>query len=506
MPCRTTDTSINEAELSVDELFRVQCRIETLLGLHFPRERWQDLTRHLQSATSDAGMESCREFVRELLKAPPNPRILQRLSRELTIGETYFKRDPQFWKHFSLHVLQPLIRQRREQGKQSLRFWSAGCSSGEEAYTLAILLHQHIPDPEAWEIRIEATDLDGHFLNLAREGVYRPWSFRQTSQQWKQNYFEPAGGHHLWKIKTTFTRWVRFSQINLITFADTPYLYSNFSAGPAFDAILCRNVLMYFSPQQAAKTLRSMRQRLSPRGILVLSAVESLIAQRSGFTTENWPGSVVVRDQLPEPTELPSIPIQASEKTTSSITKPCEPSVSTHKVSEAPSALHQIETAKALYSRQSYQESLDIAMNIYRNPSGLIQQTECAILITRCYANLKQWDEAERWARSITRINRLEPMAYWLLAIIDLDREQLPEALKWLDDLLYLQPDFILGHYFGGLINARLQRSSAARRHLRNCRNYLDQLSPDTQLPEGDGLTADDLLHLINQTLKDLPT
>ena len=119
------------------------------MGLHFPRERWGDLQRGLAGAAQELGFEDAAACVTCLLSAPPTKAQLQVLASHLTIGESYFFRDRQTLEAFADNILPELIRARRGRD-QRLRIWSAACCTGEEPYSLAILLHQRLPDLREW--------------------------------------------------------------------------------------------------------------------------------------------------------------------------------------------------------------------------------------------------------------------------------------------------------------------------------------------------------------------
>ncbi|MDX2078797.1 MAG: CheR family methyltransferase [bacterium] len=187
----------------------------------------------------------------------------QKIIHILTIGETYFMREK---AHFDLMrelILPPLIAKRRESGNLYLNIWSAGCASGEEAYSLTILLHELLPDIDRWNIHLLGTDLNGRSLALARAGVYREWAFRQVDDNFKQTYFDPVPEG--WRIKPFLSVRVSFRHANVL----------EAMPAPQFDLILCRNVLLYFSPASAIKAETIFHEALAPNGALLLGHAET---------------------------------------------------------------------------------------------------------------------------------------------------------------------------------------------------------------------------------------
>ncbi len=188
----------------------------------------------------------------------------QAVIHTLTIGETYFMREKAHFDLLRHDLLPPLIAKRRDFGNLYLNIWSAGCASGEEAYSLAILLHELLPDIARWNIHLLGTDLNGRSLALARAGVYREWAFRQVDDGFKQAYFDPAPDG--WRIKPFLARRVSFRHANVL----------ETMPAPQFDLILCRNVLLYFSPTSAMKAETIFHEALAPSGVLLLGHAETI--------------------------------------------------------------------------------------------------------------------------------------------------------------------------------------------------------------------------------------
>jgi chemotaxis protein methyltransferase CheR len=177
--------------LDPELLSAVSQSVEAQLGLHYPPERWGDLERGLRGAAMDLGFESMEKCARELALAKLGQEQIDSLAAHLTIGETYFFRDPLVFEILASQVLPALAEERRESTKQ-LRIWSAGCCTGEEPYSIAIALRRAIPDFDDWHITILATDINPRFLHKAVAGVYGPWSFRGVPVETRDKWFRRA--------------------------------------------------------------------------------------------------------------------------------------------------------------------------------------------------------------------------------------------------------------------------------------------------------------------------
>lgn len=220
---------------------------------------------------------------------------VEALALQLSVGETYFFREPAAFELIERELLPPLIEQRRRSTRR-LRLWSAGCCTGEEAYSLAIVLNRLIPDMASWDILIQGTDIHPGFLAHAEGGIYGDWSFRGMASASRQEGFE-ALDEERWAVRPALRRLARFRFGNLAR---------DETAGEAFDLILCRHVLMYFEPQQAQRALHRLQAALVDGGWLLVAAAEthavahrSLAPLRCGDTVVHRKGGV--RPELTRP-------------------------------------------------------------------------------------------------------------------------------------------------------------------------------------------------------------
>ncbi|HXK61372.1 MAG TPA: protein-glutamate O-methyltransferase CheR [Acidobacteriota bacterium] len=214
------------------------------------------LTKRLRAL----GLKSFDEYL-NFLKV--NPAELTTMVDCLTTNKTNFFREIHHFNYLREEFL-PKYKQR----SCRIRFWSAGCSSGEEAYSLAILLNEELPDRKRWDVRILATDISTRMLAKAREAVFEEESLREVPPLWRQKYFvclsrEPR----LYKVCDDIRRMVRLARLNLMD--DWPM------AG-FFDAILCRNVMIYFDKPTQEKLVGRFWELLAPGGLLLVGHSESL--------------------------------------------------------------------------------------------------------------------------------------------------------------------------------------------------------------------------------------
>ncbi|MEG3924562.1 MULTISPECIES: CheR family methyltransferase [unclassified Microcoleus] len=219
----------------------------------------------------------------------------------LTTIESYFMRDKGQFALLNRVIFPELIEQKRKLhqtlGKQpTLRIWSAGCSTGEEPYSLAIVLKQLIPDWEEWKILILGTDINEKVIKKAPQGVYSHWSFRLVEPQIQKEYFHQREND--WEINLELRQSVNFSCVNLIT-DEFPNIYQNLYN---IDLILCRNVFVYFEHKYISLVLKKFSNTLRPGGYLMTGHAEVYGQIMNEFEPKIFPESVVYqrRDAVPE--------------------------------------------------------------------------------------------------------------------------------------------------------------------------------------------------------------
>lgn len=196
---------------------------------------------------------------------------VETLAARWAIGETYFFRDADVFARIE-QALQSALDAAGD--ARPLRLWSAGCSSGEEAYSLAIVAQRVLSTRPGRSVEIVATDIHPGLLQRAREGVYGDWSFRGVAPGWREAHLERRGDG-AWAVPAALKQRVRFEHLNL---ADE---HTPMPAG--CDLVLCRHVLMYFEPAQARRTVERLRAALRPGGCLVVGPAEAQPGLFDGF-------------------------------------------------------------------------------------------------------------------------------------------------------------------------------------------------------------------------------
>ena len=248
--------------------------VESRTGQRYAEGRLTEVAAKAARFFREAGEETWESFVGHLTWPEKNA-LFDRFVETLTVGETYFFRHHPYFAAIESLVLPETIG-RRQQTRQ-LRIWSAGCSTGEEAYSLAIVVQRLLCGAADWGVSILATDLNEAFLARAEDGLYGEESFRETDEEFKSTYFTRIGSTY--KIRDEFRRGVKFRRLNLVD-AEYPSVENGTAQ---MDLILCRNVLMYFAPDRSRKVVERLRAALVPGGWLVVGPSDPLPGLLAGF-------------------------------------------------------------------------------------------------------------------------------------------------------------------------------------------------------------------------------
>jgi chemotaxis protein methyltransferase CheR len=269
--------------LRPEEFRMLRDLVNTHAGLHFGDDALVVFDRRLGERVAELQLSGFDEYYKYLRFNVRGPTELEEVVERLITTETYFFRQEYQLRAFSRELLPRLAES--NQSSKRLAIWSAGCATGEEVYTLAILA-QESGLFDGWEVRIFGSDISRHNVAFARRGVYRATSFRTTSPEARRSYFEdvPEGA----RVRDSIRRNCHFGQLNLI------------DAGRAsivgrVDVVFCRNVLIYFDLRSRKTVIENLYERLFPGGYLLLGHSESLLNVTTAFELVHLSEDLVYR-------------------------------------------------------------------------------------------------------------------------------------------------------------------------------------------------------------------
>ena len=461
--------SMSETSRSiVGELVRLRA------GLWFPANRQHDLDVGIQRAMRRLGTGEQSAY---LARLRADAAVLDDLIAELTVGETYFFRDPAQFDLLRTEVL-PEIRRLRGAG-HSIRMWSAGCATGEEAYSLAILAEE---EGLAAQVAILATDITRTALARAREASYGDWSLRGRSREFVDRYFQRRGNRVV--IAPRFRRAVEFKYLNLAFDA-----YPSFLTGTwGMDLVLCRNVLIYLDARSVGDVAKRLYASLAAGGWLITGPSDPLLADHAPFAVTATPAGVIYR----KPADSPAFASAAPKvDPVAAIVEPEPPGAAD--LAASPPAAGPGEPATASGAEPVSRARVAAADGDWHRVVALTEAAtgaEAGILRARALAGLGRGEAAERVAReAAARYPTFTELAFLhAILLMGLDRDGEAEAA--MRRALYLDRSLAAAHFALGAVLRRLGRRQAAARAYRNARDLARARPADEIVPLSDGEPA----------------
>jgi len=442
-----------------------------------------------RAALSDPGVYLARLAV--------EPALLDDLVAEITVGETYFFREPRQFAIIQDEIVPGLLSHRLR--GHPLRIWSAGCATGEEPYTLAIIVRTQGLEDTA---HIVATDLSRAALAQARQARYTRWSLRGVPDEVIRTYFEHVGGRFV--LTPAVRDAVEFRYLNL-----AEDRYPSLSTGIwGMDLILCRNVLIYFDPETVARVARRLMDSLSDRGWLLLGASDPTLSDlvpcdvvvtgaglayrrpgrggiRPGATASVRPTlAFPALSEAPEP-PTPLLTVLPAEEPDSS-------------VEEQPQAGVPGDAAHC-YAVRDYERAAELAGRLVQHGG---RDPSLWIVLVRSLANRGQLDAAGRACAAAVDRHRTSAELTYLHALLLAESGRYADAAAAARRALYLDRGLIVAHLALGGALARLADTGGARRAFRNAEMLLAAMSPEGIVPASDGEPAGRLAEMTRVQLR----
>jgi chemotaxis protein methyltransferase CheR len=257
---------MSTAELQLDNVTFAYVRdlVCKQAGIALAADKDYLVESRLLPLAKERGFRSIREFISELRQSPFGETHAL-VVEAMATNETSFFRDAHPFRALKDDVLPSLVAARR--AARTITIWSAACSTGQEPYSIAILLAEHFPQLADWHIQILASDMGRQVLSRAKEGEYTDMEVsRGLTPGVLARHFERRASQ--WRIKTDIRKRVRFLRLNLI---------DPWPPMPKLDIVFLRNVLIYFAPEPKRRVLANLRQRMAADGVLILGGAESTL-------------------------------------------------------------------------------------------------------------------------------------------------------------------------------------------------------------------------------------
>ena len=435
--------------------------------------------------------ESCSAYIAHLNASPKESVEWRALAEQLTVNETFFFRNSDNFQALAEIVLPERIRA-KSQTKQ-LRILSAGCSSGEEPYSLAIMVRQALPDLNDWDVKIVAIDINPAILLKATQARYSEWSLRATTEDVKQRYFRAVGADYV--LAPEIQKMVSFEERNLVD--EDPLFWKSL----ACDVVFCRNVLMYFTPETARSVVGRISQALVPRGFLFLGHAETLRGITPDFhlchthdtfyyqQRDDFEADMMQLDSLPDASSVS--PVQAAPW---------------HKHSHPHQPVSQPDLTRAwdlnlvleAVRQERFADALELIGSLpadsHEDPDALLLR---AVLLT----NHGRVNESEEVCKRLLDLDELNAGAHYLMALCSEHEGDANRAIEHGLTAIYLDPSFAMPHLHLGILAKRSGDTVSAQRELGKARVLLASEDASRILLFGGGFSRDALLQLCRTQL-----
>lgn len=269
---------------NLDQFRRLRDFICEQIGIYYEDHKINLFTKHVLERISVLKFSTPVEYLMHLKFGDTEGRELQNLVNRITTNETYMFREYEQLEAFANHALPEVLEYKMKQKKSDLHIWSAACSSGEEPYTLAIILLEVIENPEAWNIRITANDIDEGMLRKVRLARYGERSVKDVPEEYFQKHLQRIGPE--WEVREPTRRLVIPMHMNLKD-------RSKIREVRNLDFIFCRNALIYFDDDSRSQVVQSFFDSLNPGGYLFLGHSESVGRINTSFRVRHAGGQIM---------------------------------------------------------------------------------------------------------------------------------------------------------------------------------------------------------------------
>ncbi len=484
----------NILPLSTDDFGLFQKLLVETCGLRFDEGRNQSLHEALWQRLQHRGYESYREYY-NLLKFHPEGRLeIRELFDLVTIGETYFFRNKAQFDVLMRSVLPEIIQRKADSEDRCIRVWSAGCSRGDEAYSIAIAILEVFPSVEELRIAILGTDINRKSLACSEEGVYGEKDIGHLPKEYLEKYFKRQGPSY----------YLRDDVKQLVEFE-----YHNLARDPCFhekmqnvDILFCRNVIIYFDPETTQRVIENFYNCLARDGYLFLGHTESLWQITNRFERVEFPQTFIYKKRLGPIQEDAMRPFMAVP----------EIDIEDFTFSTVPAEAFQVEP----FLHSPRQQAEDAARQADRpsetvfvsSPAPTVGQDKKHILTglseaTRL-ANEARYKEAADILGKIVQEDNLSVEAYYLLGVLSYKSGDLKEAEAQFKKVIYVAPDSVLAYFNLGNMYLYQKKLGEATREFKNAIRLLKKRPKDEQVRFCEDFTVEFLLRACRNTLVQL--
>jgi chemotaxis protein methyltransferase CheR len=440
-------------------------------GLAYYSNKDSDLAARIGRRLAKACLHDCNSYLDVLTSSETGEAELDELIAELTIGETYFFRYREQFQALQNTVLPDIIA--RNQSSRRLRIWSAGCATGAEAYSIAILLKNELSGYLAgWDLSIIGTDINRAFLSRAREGTFEEWAFRSTPNEVLGKCFRQTGKS--WAIVPEYKECLAFQYHNLVKHP-FPSLVHNLCS---FDLILCRNVMIYFNRDIMSSLIEQFHECLVEGGWLLVGHAEPNVELFRSFQAVSVPGATLYQKSRGS-----AYPLGAPG------------------VEEVPTSVR-VEEILSNVNRAIFPRVNVPAKQAPRARANAAASAASELSDVRLLADQGQWEQAARCSRKLLETDAMNPKVHFYYSLVLEQMGLHAEAEQSLRRAVYLDRSFVLAHYYLALVLQKRGDHRGAARAFENVRTLARTMDAGEVLADADEMTAGDLMNLTETHLE----
>jgi len=460
-------------------------------GLDFGENREEQIFRAVQTRMEELGLASAFDYSRLLIRSDQREQESRNLLDLITVNETFFFRHKAQFDLLRDHCLPAILK--RNSPTKRIRIWSAACSTGEEPYSIAMILRELLPESSGWKVVVRGTDISTRTLLKARKGLYGKRSIEHMEPRFRDRYVTRKGNRYA--LSPEIRSAVQFEYFNLACDPFPP------DAGPPWDIIFCRNVMIYFTREHARRLLHNLHLHLADHGFLFTGHSEMLSFLYDGFEPVEINGTFIYRKKTGKRKIQAVTGGLAAQKATRKNKPPVVPKIRRKAPAGGPA------TAKPPGNRDRKKGTVPAARQ--ETGAGVTGgdpgRYEARIVQSKKLADRGETQRSVEILGELTEESPLRPEAYFLLAMISLDMGDLDQSILYLKKVVYLETNDPVARMYLAEAYREKGKASDAIREYSNAIEFLEQ---DPEGPLGThaaGFTRGALLETARGHLNAMP-
>ena len=488
--------------LSSDDFGLFQELLIETSGHYFEEGRKQTLHQALWQRLQHRGYDSYREYYNLLKYHPEGYHEIRELLDLITIGETYFFRNKAQFDVLMKFVLPEIMKRKGYSWDKCIRAWSAGCSRGDEAYSIAMAIMEIFPSYKEWSISILGTDINRNGLACSKEAIYGEKDIGHLPKEYLDKYFNIRGSSYI--LNADVRELVQFEYHNL---AKDPFIHERMQN---LDIIFCRNVTIYFDHQTTRRVIENFYKCLAQDGYLFLGHAETLWQITNNFESVEFPQSFIYKKRLSPVQEDTVKPFMAiPEINLENMILSTSPTPTLYQNDSGPFLNQNGSGPTSSPSRfESKLKDLGVeGLPLTEPQPSLFESKPNTNHISTCltqatlFANEAKYKEAVDILAKVIEEDNLSVEAYYLLGVLSYKNNNLKEAEEQFSKVIYINPDSVLAYFNLGNIYLYQRRYREATREFKNAIWLLEKRPKDEQVRFCEDFTVEFLLRACRNNL-----